>query len=154
LNSTIHGERMGIPIEFVERLESLSDSAREYVGGLEVMQYRRQIVRVVRFENLLTERRAIQRDLNEQALEIGKFSAAEVREQSGTPVIVELGRILGIVKAESANFTPPSRPALPGALVIQERIAELFDMEKILARVAHPEISTEELEPAGAPDGL
>ncbi len=155
LVSATHGERMGIPIEFVERLENLPESAREKLGGKDVMQYREQILRLVKLENLLDERRTIHRLPTEKTTEEGRFSAVVVRGKGGEPVIFEVGKILGIVNADVSKMTTSSRSGVEGTLVIQERVAELLNIEALLERVGSMETLTQELVPTetGAQDG-
>ena len=145
LVSASHGERMAIPIEYAERLENLSDSARERVGGREVMQYRGQILPLVRLEALLDERRHTQRRPVEAQPEDGRFAAIVVRGKSSTPVIFEVGRILGIVNVDTSNLTVASRSAVQGSLVVQQRVTELLDMEILLQRAASAEYAEAEL---------
>lgn len=136
LVSAPHGERMAIPVECVERLESLSESAREHSGGFEVMQYRGEILRVARLEDLLDERRGAHRGPPEPPLEDGKFAAVVARSKACAPVIFEVGRILGIVNLEIDKLVPPTRPGVEGSLVIQDKVAEILQMEILMARVA------------------
>jgi two-component system chemotaxis sensor kinase CheA len=133
LLSASHGERMAIPVECVDRLESLADSAREYSGGFEVMQYRGAILRLVQLETLLEEHRSVHRRPEEPREEEGKFPAVVVRGKAGTQVIFEVGRILGIVNVEAEKLTAASRLGVEGSLVIQERVTELLDMESLAA---------------------
>jgi two-component system chemotaxis sensor kinase CheA len=148
LVSASHGERMAVPVECVERLESLSERAREHSGGFEVLQYREQILRVVRLETLLEERRTVHRAAAEPPQEAGKFAALVVRGKSGAQVILEVGHILGIVNLDVEKLTPPTRPGVVGSLVMQERVAELLDMEFLIARAATGDFLLAHLEPA------
>jgi two-component system chemotaxis sensor kinase CheA len=136
LVSASHGERLAIPVECVERLESLSESTREQSGGLEVMQYRGEILRVARLEDLLGDRRSAHRGAAEPPLEPGKFAAVVTRGKAGAPVIFEVSRILGIVNLEIEKLTPPTRPGVEGSMVIQDKVAEILQMEILMARVA------------------
>jgi len=135
LLSASHGERMAIPIECVERLESLPESAREWSGGLEVMQYRGAILRLVRLESLLEDRRSVPRDsANAPPVEEGKFAAVVMRGESQVSVVMEVGRILGIVSVDVEKLLPATRVGVLGSLVIQERVSELLDVEFLLRR--------------------
>lgn len=136
LVSASHGERLAVPVECVERLESLPESSREHSGGLEVMQYRGEILRVARLEDLLGERRLANRGPAEVPLEEGKFAAVVGRGKSGSPVIFEVSRILGIVNLEIDKLTPPTRPGVEGSMVIQDKVAEILQMEILMGRVA------------------
>ncbi len=51
-------------------------------------------------------------------------------------MIFEVGRILGIVNLEIDKLVPPTRPGVEGSLVIQDKVAEILQMEILMARVA------------------
>lgn len=153
LVSASHGERMALPIECVERLESLPDTAREQSGGFDVMQYRGEILRLVRLEAFLDEQRSVPRAPVEAPQEEGKFAAVVARGRSGAPVIFEVARILGIVELEGQKLTPPSRSGVEGSLVIHERVTELLNMEFLLARAAGGDLMSTQLVPIAAEPG-
>ena len=54
-------------------------------------------------------------------------------ERGEQEVILQVHRILGIVKVEIDNLNPPSRPGVRGTLVVQERVTELLEVETLLA---------------------
>lgn len=136
LLSASHGERMAIPIECVERLESLPETAREMSGGNEVIQYRGEILRLSRMESLLDERRTVPRQLEAvPPAEEGRFAAVVVRTNATQlPVVMEVGRIVGIVNVETEKLSPATRSGVVGSLVIQERVTELLDVDALLQR--------------------
>jgi two-component system, chemotaxis family, sensor kinase CheA len=127
------GERLAVPLDFVQRLEEFPASAKELMGGLDVLQYRNEILRILRLEDLLENRRTQPR--NPQGAPSDKISAIVVRSSLHRTVILEVHRILGIAKAEIAQLTPPSRPCVRGSLVIQERVTELLDMPALLSKL-------------------
>ena len=130
------GERMAVPLDFIQRLEEFPLSAKELMGGIDVVQYRNDILRIVRLEDLLENRRGRPRRPEESAAQAsGKISAIVVRSDSSRNVILEVGRILGIAKVEIEQLTPPSRPCVRGSLVIQERVTELLDMPALLTKL-------------------
>jgi two-component system chemotaxis sensor kinase CheA len=145
LVSGSHGQRLAIPVECIERLESLPESTRELSGGFEVIQYRGEILRVARLEDLLDERRSSHRGQAEAPQEEGKFAAVVVRGKSGAPVIFEVGRILGIVNLEIDKLTPPTRPGVEGSMVVQDKVAEILNMEILMARVAAGDFQSAQL---------
>jgi two-component system, chemotaxis family, sensor kinase CheA len=131
------GERRAVPLEFIQRLEEFDNSIREHIGGQEVVQYRTEILRLVRLDDLLEERRAKKRISTEKlpATNANKFFAIVVRSQGTQEIILEVNRILGIVKMEIEKLTPPVRSGVRGSLVVQERITELLDMPALLAKI-------------------
>ena len=134
------GERMGVPLNFVQRLEEFDAEVKERMGGLDVVQYRKEILRLVRLDELLEERRTVKR--TEEGLHAGekaKFSAIVVRSEKAPDIILEVHRILGITKVEIEKLTPPSRAGVRGSMVVQERVTELLDLPALLLRVERPE---------------
>jgi len=131
------GERMAMPLDCVQRLEEFEASAVERMGGQDVVQYRRDILRLVHLHDLLEERRAVPRtEKGRQAAEgPGKFSAVVVRSSNAEHMILEVQQILGIVKVEIDKLTPPTRDGVRGSLVVQERVTELLNLETLLAKV-------------------
>jgi two-component system chemotaxis sensor kinase CheA len=130
------GERLAIPLEYVQRLEEFACSARERMGGLDVVQYRKEILRLAHLEDLLENRRTTKRTeegLNSAATE--KIAALVVRSDASTTVILEVHKILGIVKVEIGKLAPPTRAGVRGSLVVQERVTELLEMPPLLAKL-------------------
>jgi len=142
------GERMGVPLDFVQRLEEFSPSARELMGGLDVVQYRNEILRIIRLEETLENRRTRPRHPEESAS--GKISAIVVRSDAHRTVILEVHRILGIAKVEIDQLTPPSRPCVRGSLVVQERVTEILDMPALLAKLQSSQLDPALLAPLEA----
>lgn len=129
-------ERLAVPLEYVQRLEEFDPAAREHMGGLDVVQYRKQIVRLARLEDLLEERRAVRRtEEGRQAAAQLKISAIVVRSDNTREIILEVHRILGIARVEIDQLTPPSRSGVRGSLVVQERVTELLDMPALLEKL-------------------
>jgi two-component system, chemotaxis family, sensor kinase CheA len=131
------GERMAIPLDWVQRLEEFDCNAKEPLAGRFVMQYRGAILPVVELSDLLDERRSQRRTpegLN-PAEAAGKMSAVVVRSGTAETIILQVHRILGITKVEVETLHPPSRGGVRGTLVVQERVTELLEMETLLKRV-------------------
>jgi two-component system chemotaxis sensor kinase CheA len=145
------GERLAVPLDFVQRLEEFSPSDKELMGGLDVVQYRNEILRMVRLEDLLENRRARPRNPQNPyaSAPAEKISAIVVRSKGPRNVILEVTRILGIVKVEIDQMTPPSRPCVRGSLVIQDRVTELLDMPALLAKSQAVQLDSPLLVPSG-----
>ena len=143
-------ERLAVPLEYVQRLEEFDPSAREHMGGLDVVQYRQQIVRLARLEDLLEERRAVRRtEEGRQPAPQLKISAIVVRSDDARETILEVHRILGIAKVEIDRLTPPSRTGVRGSLVVQERVTEILDMPALLDKLRRLDNLPGELVTAG-----
>ncbi len=145
-----HGERMAIPIQCVERLENLDHSARETLGGLDVMQYGDQILTLASLESLFDERRSTDRGPRVNAVDPNKFAAVVARLGSRGTVILQVGRILGIANVETQKINPASRRGVEGSMVIQERITEIVDVEQLGHMIPGPSLVYEnELQVSG-----
>jgi len=129
------GERMAVPLEYVQRLEEFAATAKEPMGDLTVMQYRGEILPIVHLESLLDERRHTRRtEEGRNATPQDKVSAIVVRLGESSNIIVEVHGILGIAKVEIEKLAPPSRAGVRGSMVIQERVTELLDLPALLAK--------------------
>jgi two-component system, chemotaxis family, sensor kinase CheA len=139
------GERMAMPLERVQRLEELDAAAKEPLAGRFVMQYRGEILPVAELMDLLDERRSKKR--TDEGLHppeaTGKISAVVVKSENTKDVILEVHRILGIVKVEMDRLHAPSRAGVRGTLVVQERVTELLEMDTLLRRIDEPPVATE-----------
>ena len=131
------GERLAVPLDYVQRLEEFDAGIKERMGGLDVVQYRKEIICLARLEDLLEERRTTKRteEGRQQPQAQEKISAIVVRSEASKDVILEVHRILGITKVEIEKLTPPSRACVRGSLVVQERVTELLDMPALLAKL-------------------
>jgi two-component system, chemotaxis family, sensor kinase CheA len=129
------GERLAVPLEYVQRLEEFAPSAKEPMGDLTVLQYRGEILPIVHLESLLDERRHARRtEEGRSPQEQDKLSAIVVRLGLSSNIILEVHGILGIAKVEIDKLTPPTRAGVRGSLVIQERVTELLDLPALLAK--------------------
>jgi len=147
------GERMGMPLESVQRLEEFDSAAKEPLAGQFVVQYRGEILPVVALTDLLDERRSNRR--TEEALrgatDARRISAVVVRGENRKDVIVEVHRILGIAKVEVDNLHESSRTGVRGTLVVQDRVTELLDVDELLRRM--PQMLGREPALVGADEG-
>ncbi|MGB7438223.1 MAG: chemotaxis protein CheW, partial [Candidatus Acidiferrum sp.] len=139
------GERMAMPLDRVQRLEEFQAAAKEPLAGRFVMQYRGEILPMVQLADLLEERRSKRRTDEglQRGHDDGKISAVVVKSDTHKDVILEVHRILGIVKVEIEKLNPPSRAGVRGTLVVQERVTELLELEALLARMQQNEMAVE-----------
>ena len=144
-------ERMAMPLDSVQRLEEFEAGTVECIGGQEVVQYRRDILRVVHLQDLLEERRATPR--TEQGKRAAgkqeKIFAVVVRSSNSELIILQVQQILGIVKVEFEKLAPPTREGVRGSLVVQERVTELLNLDTLLAKLPQRMSTPEALVGAG-----
>ncbi len=125
------GSRMAIPLARALRLEVLSLESLEEVGGREVVQYRGQIMPLIRVGDVIAERRKKARarqalkDMDANALHVVVFTC------EGRDVGLVVGKVLDIVADDPGAMSAASREGVRGCLVIQAKIAELVDLDFI-----------------------
>lgn len=126
------GGRLAVRIGHVRRLEIFRPEQIELAGELEVVQYRNEILPLVRVADLLPERRSKDRD----SAPISELDgvAAVVCETSAGPVGFVVSSIDDIVAEPPVPSQPPSRSGVEACVVVGDRLAELLDLETLTAR--------------------
>jgi two-component system chemotaxis sensor kinase CheA len=117
------GRRMGIPLAMVTRLEVFSVATIEHVGHHEVVQYRGQILPLVRLASFL-----------------GASSSGEppdtvqvvVSSENGRSVGLVVEQILDIAEQELTARSDLEEHGLVGSAVVQEHITELLDVRQAI----------------------
>ena len=115
--------RLGIPLGSVDRLEEFAHAAIEHSGGAEVVQYRDQIMPLVRLAQLLS------------------LQAAEEREKLPVIVSSKHGRSVGLVVDQIEDVTEQQvavnrsagRMYMQGSAVLQQRVTDLLDVDAVMA---------------------
>jgi two-component system, chemotaxis family, sensor kinase CheA len=122
--------RLAIPLSSVARLEELPRSKIEHVGGAEVTQYRGEILPLLHHSRVLEERRGRPRGEAAAApsdtVQVVVFSDAEHR------VGLLVDGILDILRVRVALQRRTSRAGVLGSMVIQDRITEFLDVNRVL----------------------
>lgn len=119
-----------IPLSFVKRLEEFPSSAIEYSCGAEVVQYRNTILPLVRVSRLL----GIQEETDTSLLQVVVHSG----EEGEIGLVVDA--IVDIVDEDITGQTKKAvRSIIKGSAVIQGRVTDLLDMDKI-ARMASEQV--------------
>ncbi len=121
------GRRVALPMCKVTRLEEIAAAAVERIGGLEVLQYRGDIMPVFRLADLLGEPTGSPAGL----LNVVVYAAF------GQTVGLVADRIVDIVEVELKPHRTAARPGVPGTAVIHDRVTELVEVEELLALVGH-----------------
>ncbi len=121
-----HG-RMAIPLSLVARLEEFPSSAIEMAGPQEVMQYRGQIMPLIRLSKLVA-----------RATREPGAAGAEARLQvvvyseAGRSVGLVVDRIVDIVDEKLVVQTPAQRRGVLGSSVVQKRVTDLLDVPSVV----------------------
>ncbi len=126
------GNRIAVPLSMVARLEEVSPSAVEMSGTQEVVQYRGEIMPLLRLSN---------------ELGLGASASVEAGDDDTLHVIVYsvAGRSMGIVVEQILDIVEESvhaerestRHGIKSSIVIDERVTDLLDLEG-LVRQADP----------------
>ncbi|MBK7972640.1 MAG: chemotaxis protein CheW [Deltaproteobacteria bacterium] len=118
--------RMAVPLSQVARLEEFPVSAVERAGGAEVVQYRGEILPLIRLADHLAYSSA-----GADPMQVVVYTEA------GRSVGLVVDRILDIVEERIASMRAASRPGLLGSAVIQNKVTDLIDVGSVV-RSADP----------------
>jgi chemotaxis protein histidine kinase CheA len=133
-----HG-RMAIPLSLVARLEEFAGSKVESTGQRQVVQYRGQIMPLIRVAEAL--------DLPESergptAAEADVPMQVVVYAERGRSVGLVVERILDIVEEDVVLDRLAERAGILGTAVVQQRVTDMLDVPGVV-RAAHPGFFTE-----------
>src|SRR5208337_134447 len=125
--------RMAIPLSLVARLEEFNCSTIEKAEGRHVVQYRDQILPLIRLSSVLTERRQQPRSsgASEKGAEGEKIQVVVYTDQ-GRSVGLVVDRILDIAHENGKNRKRRGRQGTLGSVVVQGRVTELLDVKAII----------------------
>jgi two-component system chemotaxis sensor kinase CheA len=123
------GLRVAVDLSVVARLEEFAADAVEHTADHEVVQYRGEIMPLLRLAHLLTDGRAPATP----APVDGGLQVVVVRGTDGRSVGLVVERILDIVDERIEVTRRSARPGIRGALTLQGRVTDLLDVEGLLA---------------------
>ncbi|HXR39418.1 MAG TPA: chemotaxis protein CheW [Terracidiphilus sp.] len=123
--------RVAIPLSIVARLEEFPRTAVERAGAQEVMQYRGQIIPLVRLSEIIPATRDADRLANAGSIQVVVYT--EGKRTVG--VIVD--RIVDIVEQRSEVERLVPRAGVVGSFVVQRQVTDLLDLPAIV-RAALP----------------
>jgi two-component system chemotaxis sensor kinase CheA len=122
------GRRGAIPLSMVARLEEIPLGDIERADGQEVVQYRGQILPLVRLSNVLGV---------ETSNETADPMQVVVYAEGGRSVGLVVDRVLDIVETAVEVQRPTRREGIVASAVIQQRVTDLLDLQGII-RSADP----------------
>jgi two-component system chemotaxis sensor kinase CheA len=121
------GRRIAIPLAQVTRLEEFSKRVIEHAADREVVQYRGEILPLVRLPTNLGR----SSDANDSIQVV-------VSEHNGRLVGVVVDKILDVVSGTSevdATCDEGKRPRVAESIVIDQRVTDLVDLENLVRTV-------------------
>ena len=125
------GGRMAMDLSLVARLEEFKPEMIEKAGRYEVVQYRGQIMPLIRVSEFVNVECSRTTDPAEM-MQVVVFS------EHGRSVGLVVDRILDIAEETIVRQQPTKRDGLLGSAVIQERVTDLLDVRG-LVRTANPD---------------
>ncbi len=140
LEARDHG-RMAIRLSQVARLEELPRDQVERAGEQEVIQYRGQIMPLVRVSEFLPERRSPERLAHDISRgppipEDGPLQVV-VHQAGDRNVGIVVDRIVDVIEDSLDVRRPSTRPGVLFSVVISGRVAEMLDVEAIVEHAGH-----------------
>jgi two-component system chemotaxis sensor kinase CheA len=115
--------RVAIPLDTVTRLEEFPRDRIEHVGSREVVQYRGQILPLVRLSHLLG---AYGEEPEADTVSVVVYS------EGGRSVALVVDRIVDIAENSTAVRRDVGEDGLVGTAVIQQRVTELLDVRRAI----------------------
>lgn len=125
--------RMAIPLSQVVRLEEMESAKVEGAGDVEVVQYRGEILPLVRVFQVLPERRRNPR--NPDAGVQPDVLPVVVHSHGGRHVGLVVGRIIDTVEESLKLQRSASRAGIKGCIVINGKVTEILDVEAVVRTV-------------------
>jgi two-component system chemotaxis sensor kinase CheA len=125
--------RMAIPLSLVARLEEFTRSKVERAGPREVVQYRGQIMPLIRISEAMG---LPEGDSGEAAADADAPLHVVVYAERGQSVGLVVDRILDIVEECVVLDRRAERAGILGSAVVEQRVTELLDVEGVV-RAAH-----------------
>jgi len=131
--------RMGIHLSKVARLEIFAVSQIESTGNMNVIQYRGRILPLINVISALPERRVRKRDENQDTDDQSKNTIQViVYSNNDNNVGIVVDSIIDIVEEVFEMQSAGCREGVLGTAVIQKRIIEIIDVEKIICAAGIP----------------
>ena len=118
--------RVAIPLSMVARLEEFPASVIEHAGAQAVMQYRGQIIPLVRLSEIIPPSSAAETLADSASIQVVVYSEAN------RTVGLIVDRIVDIVEEEAAPEALTPRAGVVGSFVTQRHVTDLLDLPAIV----------------------
>jgi two-component system chemotaxis sensor kinase CheA len=122
LVASVGDRRVAVPLDSVTRLEDFPLSAVEHVGHREVVQYRGEIMPLVRLGRLLGNYDETQ----------GESLPVVVYSENGRSVALAVDRIVDIIDGNVDARSDLDDSGLIGSAVIQKKVTEMLDVRQAI----------------------
>ncbi len=129
--------RLAIPLAPVSRLEEIELKYVESAGDVDVVQYRGQILPLIRLKDILSERRSFDRSPHsEDSNSTSNLLQVIVFGDGARRIGLVVDEILDIIQGVFEIKGRSTRSGVSSTLVIQDRVTELFDVQGFLRQAA------------------
>ncbi|MGZ6316139.1 MAG: chemotaxis protein CheW [Anaerolineales bacterium] len=122
--------RIAIDLGLVARLEEFPRDTVEIAGEREVVQYRGEIMPLVRVSDVLGQRPDAAAQKDQESLHVVVYT------HNGRSIGLVVDRILDIVEEAFVMQTQTGRKGLLGSAVIQKRVTDILDVPGLIASAA------------------
>ncbi|MFN3242708.1 MAG: chemotaxis protein CheW [Planctomycetota bacterium] len=130
----VAGRRVALELSSVARLEELGADEVERAGGSEVLQYRGEIMPIVRVSRLF--------DDGAPADPARQLPLVVVRDHDGRSAGLAVDEILDIVEEDVEVGRSAGAPWLRGAATLQGRVTDLLDVDHLVALQHSSEVAS------------
>src|SRR5450631_427407 len=132
--------RVAIPLSLVARLEEFPRSVVERAGDQEVMQYRGQIIPLVRLSQVIPATSDAEVQANAGSIQVVVYA------EGNRTVGLIVDRIIDIVEQRAGLESLAPRAGIVGSFVTQRHVTDLLDMPAIVRAAVPGLIDTADLE--------
>jgi len=133
--------RMAIPLSLVARLEEFSHSSVEIAGQRQVVQYRGQIMPLIRISSLVDHSPGAGSDNDDFAQTAPSPLQVVVYVENGRSLGLVVERILDVVEEDVVIEPISDRTGVLGSAVVQQRVTDLLNVPELL-QATHPRFFT------------
>jgi two-component system chemotaxis sensor kinase CheA len=130
--------RMAMDLSLVARLEEFKPEMVECAGDAQVVQYRGQIMPLLRVSDMLLDHNGNRHASGNAKRDLATTLQVVVYSEQGRSVGLVVDRILDIVEETIVPQQPSKRDGLLGSAVIQQRVTDLLDVRGFV-RTANPD---------------
>jgi two-component system chemotaxis sensor kinase CheA len=124
------GRRMAVELSDVDRLEEFQVDEIEYSCGREVVQYRGEIMPLIRVSDAL----GVDPSADDESTEAGLVRVV-VHCRNGQSVGLAVDCITDIIETSDAVKRPSNAPGIAESVVIDGRVTDLLDLDSLVGKV-------------------
>lgn len=124
--------RLAVPLSDLARLEEFPQAEFEWTGSEEVVQYRGEIMRLLRLSEILPERRSCSRPSDASTRADAERIPVIVYTTDQGVVGLVVHEIIDIIEESLSIQRRPTRKGVLGSVVIDGRVTEVLDIDTVI----------------------